>query len=127
MQETFYDVYSNAPCVYTSLKEDVNNLLLLEIVLLYTMLCFHSKIQPHVPSSPRITPFDFLRGHTNKRSRFIRLYQDCKLDKEWGTAFLPSWDSSSLLQSSLAFPSILSPSPAVFCLLQHFPGFSRDC
>ena len=35
---------------------------------------------------------DFLKGHSCKQSRFIRLNKECKLDIEWWRSLLPTWD-----------------------------------
>ena len=35
---------------------------------------------------------DLLKGHSSKKSRFIRLNNECKLDIEWWQRFLPTWD-----------------------------------
>ena len=35
---------------------------------------------------------DLLKGHSSKKSRFIRLNKECKLDIEWWQRFLPTWD-----------------------------------
>ena len=35
---------------------------------------------------------DLLKGHSSKRSRFIRLNTECKRDIEWWRSLLPKWD-----------------------------------
>ncbi len=35
---------------------------------------------------------DLLKGHSSKRSRFIRLNTECKRDIEWWRSLLPAWD-----------------------------------
>ena len=51
---------------------------------------------------------DLLKAHSSKKSRFIRLNNECKLDIEWWRSFLPGWDGVYFFSICLSGPQSLT-------------------